>query len=80
LNDLQYKETAISYKLTTFPCTVLHKYLYHLCLPDIDECQEGTHNCAETCTNTDGGFACGCRDPKARLSNDLKTCIRESQL
>ena len=30
---------------------------------DINECDEGSHNCAENsvCTNTDGGFACECK-------------------
>jgi hypothetical protein len=27
---------------------------------DIDECAEGTHNCDQTCTNTNGGFNCSC--------------------
>jgi fibulin 1/2 len=29
---------------------------------DIDECQEGTHNCEQKCTNTVGGFECSCHD------------------
>ena len=27
---------------------------------DIDECAEGTHNCAQQCVNTQGGFNCSC--------------------
>ena len=27
---------------------------------DIDECANGNGGCAQTCTNTDGGFACSC--------------------
>ena len=42
---------------------------------DIDECKRGTDNCQELCFNAEGGFSCGCIDPKARLSNDLRTCI-----
>ena len=27
---------------------------------DIDECTDGTNNCAQVCINTEGGFTCGC--------------------
>ena len=27
---------------------------------DIDECSDGTHDCSQTCTNTEGSFICGC--------------------
>ena len=33
--------------------------MHSLC-PDIDECIDGTNNCTQTCTNTEGGFNCGC--------------------
>ena len=29
---------------------------------DIDECSDGTHNCSQTCTNTNGSFTCGCNN------------------
>ena len=35
----------------------------HTC-EDVDECADGTHNCDSkngTCTNTNGGYSCGCR-------------------
>ena len=31
--------------------------LFH---PEIDECSEGTDNCTQICTNTNGSFICGC--------------------
>ena len=35
----------------------------YICLySDIDECSEGTHNCSQTCTNTNGSFTCGCNN------------------
>ena len=49
--------------------------LYYL--SDVDECKKGTDGCSDICRNTDGGFICECRDPRARLSNDLKNCIRK---
>ena len=41
---------------------------------DIDECSEGTHNCFQICTNTDGSFICGCNSGYA-LDSDGVTCI-----
>ena len=29
-------------------------------LSDIDECSDGTHNCSQICTNTNGSFICEC--------------------
>ena len=31
-------------------------------LPDINECDEGSHNCSQICQNTQGGFTCSCHD------------------
>ncbi len=27
---------------------------------DLDECVTGTHDCDQECSNTNGGFQCGC--------------------
>ena len=40
---------------------------------DIDECTNGTHNCSQTCTNTEGGFTCGCNSGYLLDSDDI-TC------
>ena len=40
---------------------------------DIDECGDGTHNCSQTCTNTNGSFTCGCNDGYL-LDLDEVTC------
>ena len=41
---------------------------------DVNECVQGTHNCEGTCTNTAGGFECGC--PQGyQLSSDGRSCI-----
>ena len=41
---------------------------------DIDECFEGTDNCSQTCTNTEGNFTCEC-DDGYYLDIDETTCI-----
>ena len=46
-------------------------------ISDVDECALKTDDCKERCVNTDGGFTCECFDSRARLSNDLRTCIRK---
>lgn len=40
---------------------------------DINECSANTHNCQQRCTNTPGGFTCGCQDGY-RLQSDRKSC------
>ena len=41
---------------------------------DVNECVQGTHDCEGTCTNTAGGFECGC--PQGyQLSSDGRSCI-----
>ena len=45
----------------------------HFFNADIDECSEGTDNCSQTCTNTEGNFTCGC-DDGYYLDIDETTC------
>ena len=45
----------------------------HTLLPDINECNQGVDNCAQICTNTIGGFICGCNSGYT-LDDDGITC------
>ena len=60
-----------------FNCWALY-YLYckHLHFIDIDECVEGTHTCAQTCTNVAGSYTCSC-DPGYRIASDSRQCDGE---
>ena len=40
---------------------------------DIDECVEGTHQCAQNCHNNIGSYTCSCRDGY-RLNVDERAC------
>ena len=43
----------------------MQKLLIHLSIffqTDIDEYSDGTHNCSQICTNTNGSFICGCNN------------------
>ena len=48
---------------------------------DTDECSDGTHNCSQTCTNTNGSFTCGCNNgylidlDEATCNGMYKMCI-----
>ena len=56
--------------LNTIACNALLMYQY----TDIDECSEGTHNCDQVCTNTEGSFTCSCNSGYTLLSNG-RSCI-----
>ena len=40
---------------------------------DIDECSNGTHQCAHNCTNTIGSYTCSC-DSGYQLNQDGLHC------
>ena len=48
---------------------------------DMDECIDGTHNCAQICINTIGSFTCDCDDGYELDSDEVmcngmyKTCM-----
>ena len=60
--------------LNTYIFIIIHT---HFCIyflsPDIDECSDGTHNCSQTCTNTERSFTCGC-NTGFLLDTDEVTC------
>lgn len=41
---------------------------------DINECNETTDNCQQSCVNTPGSFTCGCKAGYTR-SQDGRTCV-----
>lgn len=40
---------------------------------DIDECEEGTDNCAQNCIDTYGSYSCSC-DPGYKLASNDYGC------
>ena len=47
--------------------------MYNCFYSDVDECNNGTHNCFQICTNTNGSFTCGCKNGY-QLDPDEVTC------
>lgn len=45
---------------------------------DVDECELGTHNCDQECTNTVGSFTCSC-NTGFELDSDGHTCTGRSK-
>ncbi|XP_060578458.1 fibulin-1-like isoform X2 [Ruditapes philippinarum] len=48
---------------------------------DIDECSEGSHCCSgptHTCSDSDGGYSCGCSGDGYSLDDDGCTCVGKS--
>ena len=41
---------------------------------DINECEENTDGCAQTCTDTESGYICSCRSGY-RLASDRHGCV-----
>ena len=52
---------------------------FHTVITDIDECQEGTHLCNQTCTNTIGSYICQCYDGYT-LGIDRTSCVGKTVL
>ena len=46
----------------------------NLCCSDINECSLGSDGCADTCTNMDGAFECGCPTGYT-LGADFRECM-----
>ena len=64
---------VISHFIPVYPALKINVYT---CL-DLDECSVGTHMCAEVCQNTNGGYVCGCYDPRAHPATDMLACVGE---
>ena len=47
--------------------------LIHFTFLDADECNDGTHFCSQTCTNTIASYTCGCNTGYL-LETDGITC------
>ena len=54
-------------KLSNIHCS------YNIILLDINECDEGSHNCEHICTNTAGSFECSCNSGY-RLDGNGRNC------
>ena len=50
------------------------KFSYNIILLDINECDEGSHNCEHICTNTVGSFECSCNSGY-RLDDNGRNCL-----
>ena len=59
--------------VTVVSVTLILYNTYVRPLTDVDECSKGTHNCSDVCTNTPGGFQCGCSSGY-QLSEDGVSC------
>ena len=53
---------------------MIHRLICDIVLSDVDECEIGTNNCDQICSNTDGSFTCSCEDG-FRLSVDGHSCV-----
>lgn len=49
------------------------------CGTDMNECELGTDECTQRCTNTEGSYTCQCNDGYT-LDSDMKTCTGNGQL
>ena len=49
---------------------------------EINECEEGTHDCHlhADCTNTEGSFTCDCKQGKSKISSRLKHKLCDTNL
>ena len=49
-----------------------YSILIYICT-DVDECSDGTHNCDQVCTNTNGSYTCSCNSGFT-LGSDGQSC------
>ena len=52
---------------------ILYMLFHTICFADVDECTDGSHNCAQLCYDTSGSFACACRSGYT-LASDGRSC------
>lgn len=53
-------------------CSIYHTESFIL---DVDECNERTSNCEQSCVNTQGSYHCVC-SPGYQLNTDKHTCLK----
>ena len=60
-------------QLINFLLPIYTRYKTFYFFPDINECEENTHDCEMTCTNSAGSFVCECMDGY-RLDDNMRNC------
>ena len=50
-------------------------YILECLIVDIDECEQGTSGCSQSCRNTNGTFICICNEGYQVHDNDPKFCV-----
>ncbi|KAI1722154.1 calcium-binding EGF domain-containing protein [Ditylenchus destructor] len=77
------KEKAIGGCDETGACKCIEGYTINnetMKCVDVDECDTGTYECSQKCTNTEGGYKCSCDDQYYSLASPQSnhSCIRSN--
>ena len=58
--------------MITYVCVLMNMFG---CSTDIDECEEDSDGCEDTCNNTIGSFFCNCSTPGFEVGPDNTSCV-----